>query len=64
MLHLPFDVWVLIAQNLGEEAITLADAIRGGLYPGENAHTLADAVYEVSENVYLARWEMLPELEC
>ena len=63
MLHLPFDVWVLIAHGLGEEAITLADAIRGGLYPDENALTLADAVYEVSENYHLARWETSHELD-
>ena len=57
MLHLPFDVWVVIAQGLGQEAITLADAFRGD-------PTLADALYEVSENYYLARWETSHELEC
>ena len=58
MPHLPFVVWVLIAQNLGEEAIILADAFR------DVDEDISDAVYQVSENVYLARWEMLPELEC
>ena len=50
-------MWVLIAHYLGEEAITLAHAFRGDL-------TLADALYEVSENYYLARWETSHELEC
>ena len=58
MPHLPYFVWVMVAQNLGEEAIILADAFRGV------DEDISDAVYQVSENVYLARWEMLPELEC
>ena len=48
----------MVAQNLGEEAIILADAFR------DIDEDIYDAVYQVSENVYLARWEMLPELEC
>ena len=51
MPNLHFDMWVLIAHYLGEEAITLAHAFRGDL-------TLADALYDVSENYYLARWEI------
>ena len=58
MPHLPFVVWGLIAHYLGEEAIILADAFR------DVDEDISDAVYQVSENVYLARWEMLPELEC
>jgi hypothetical protein len=57
MPKLHFDMWVLIAHYLVEEAITLAHAFRGDL-------TLADALCDVSENYYLARWEMSHELEC
>ena len=50
MPKLHFDMWVLIAHYLGEEAITLAHAFRGDLI-------LADALCDVSENYYLARCE-------
>ena len=58
MPHLPFDVWVMVAQNLGEEAITLAEVFR------DVDEDISDAVYHVAETVYLARWEMSHELEC
>ena len=48
----------MVAQNLGEEAITLADAFR------DVDEDISDAVYHVAETVYLARWEMSHELEC
>ena len=58
MPHLPYFVWVLIAQNLGEEAIILADAFR------DVDEDISDAVYHVAETIYLARCEMSHELEC
>ena len=58
MPHLPYFVWVMVAQNLGEEAITLADAFR------DVDEDISDAVYHVAETVYLARWETSHELDC
>ena len=58
MSHLPYFVWVIVAQNLCEEAIILADALR------DVDEDISDAVYHVAETVYLARWEMSHELEC
>ena len=47
----------MVAQNLGKDAIILAYAFR------DVDEEISDAVYQVSENVYLARWEMSHELE-
>ena len=52
----PLEVWGVITQGLGEESLTLADALRGV------DEDMADAAYQVSENVYLARWGASHEL--
>ena len=49
---------VLIAQGLGEEALTLADALRGV------DEDMADAVFQVSKHFSLAGWEASHELAC
>ena len=57
MPHFPLDVWVSIAQGLGEEAVILALALR------DADEELGDAVYQIAEDYHLASLEASQELE-
>ena len=57
MSHFPFEVWLMIARRLGEEAVVLALALR------DADEGLGDSVYQVAEDYHLDSLEASQELE-